>query len=224
MPALPAVPGGIRTVLTLTTGTDTLTINRLFFFYNGAGGTAAQLDTFCAQVGTAWNGQLAQEFTGDRQLTAVDAEDLTSSTSPVGHAGMLHLGTRPQNSLPAGTACVVRFHVARRYRGGHPRAYLACFGTTDLANPQTWSAAVTATFLTQWQAFITACLSALVPYGGATPAHVNVSYYEGFENVTLPSGRQKSVPKLRPTPVVDLVTAYSVNPHIGSQRRRNQTP
>ena len=52
---------------------------------------------------------------------------------------------------------------------------------------------------------------------------VNVSYYEGFEVVTdLRTGRSRDVPQLRPGgPAVDKITGFSINPKLGSQRRRN---
>ncbi len=52
---------------------------------------------------------------------------------------------------------------------------------------------------------------------------VNVSYYEGFKVVTDPlTGRSRNVSQLRPEgPAVDRITSFSINPKLGSQRRRN---
>jgi hypothetical protein len=59
------------------------------------------------------------------------------------------------------------------------------------------------------------------PAGMGVMLPVNVSYFQGFHNFTFPSGRVKAIPTVRPVPVVDLINNFSVNPHVGSQRRRN---
>ena len=225
MPALPAVYEVLRIALVGTLGGDTNVVNRFYINYTGPAGSASALATCCASIATAWNTDLASLFPTDYTLTAVYAEDLTSSTAPVADALVSHAGTRSGNALAAGQAAVVRNHIARRYRGGHPRTYLSCFTNTDLATAQTWQSASISALASGWSAFIAATVSAVNTWCSGGPSnHASVSFYEGFTNRTYPSGRIYPVPNVRTTPVVDPVTSYSVNPHIGSQRRRNQTP
>ena len=52
---------------------------------------------------------------------------------------------------------------------------------------------------------------------------VNISFYEGFTVVTdARTGRSRNVSQRRPDgPTVDVITGFSINPKLGSQRRRN---
>ncbi len=119
----------------------------------------------------------------------------------------------------------MRNQIARRYRGGHPRTYLGALVSADLAGPAIWNATTLASLVTAW-AGLMGDIAARVDTWTASPGaqHVNVSYYFGFHNVTYPSGRVRSVPTLRSTPVIDFVTNYGSNPNVCSQRRRNQSP
>lgn len=225
MPALPAVSEVLRVALIGTLGGDTNVVNRFYIDFAGGSGTNPGLATACTSIANSWNTNLAGLFPPDYTLAQVTAEDLTSSTSPVASATVSHPGTRSGNALAAGQAAVVRCHIGRRYRGGHPRQYLACFTNTDLANAQTWQPASMASLQSAFAAFMTGVCNAVNTWTSDTGAQqTNVSYYQGFTNRTYPSGRIYPVPNVRATPVTDLVTSYSVNPHVGSQRRRNQTP
>jgi hypothetical protein len=116
---------------------------------------------------------------------------------------------------------VISFHTARRYRGGHPRIYVAGVPASNLATPQTWGSGGLSVQLSAWEYFI-AQFALAVPAAAGPATHVNVSYYQGFTNTTFPSGRIRPVPKLRSGgPIQDFITGYSVNPKVASQRRRN---
>ena len=223
LPPLPAAASVLRTALVGTLGGDTNVVNRFFTSYGGTAGTNATANTFCASVATAWNTNLAPLFPSDYTLTRVDTEDLTSATSPVGTSATSHVGTRSGNALAAGQAAVVRNHISRRYRGGHPRTYLSCFTNTDLQTAQTWAASSMSSLATAWAAFMAAVATAANTYGGGGGSqHCNVSYYSGFTNVTGPTGRARAKSTVRSSSVIDLVVNYTINPHVGSQRRRNQ--
>ncbi len=124
-------------------------------------------------------------------------------------------------TLAGGSAAVVKKRIARRYRGGHPRDYIAGLLQSSLSNPQTLTTGFVTNLTNDYNAFISAVLLA-VPVAAAPAFEVNVSYFSGFHNVTDPiSGRSRAVPTPRVTPVVDLITGHTVNPSIASQRRRN---
>lgn len=53
-----------------------------------------------------------------------------------------------------------------------------------------------------------------------TLAHVNLSYYKGFTNITNSSGRERAVPTYRSSALLDTVTGYAAKGVIGSQKRR----
>jgi len=220
VPPLPAVANVLRVTLVGTLSTDTDVINRFFVQYSGTAPTAAQLNTLASSIASDWNSQLASSAQSGYTLTGVEIEDLTSASAAIGAWTGSHAGTRAGALFGAGTAVVVRFIIARRYRGGHPRVYLPYFTSADLNTEQAWLSASVSGLVTAWKAFMAAVIAHT--WSGATISNqVNVSYFHGFTNYTKPSGRESSRPTLRGTPLVDVVTDTSVNPHVASQRRRN---
>jgi hypothetical protein len=222
VPPLPPAANVIKITMRMTTSNNTHVIDRVFVHYTGTAPTNAQLVTFATAIATAWNANLASQFTVEKALVEVDCVDLTSATSAVGNVLVTHAGTDPGPSQGVGTAAMLNYKISRRYRGGKPRTYLAALSADDTQTDSTWTAASMAALLAAWQAFITAIQAA--PWAGATiDGQVNVSFYSGFTNFTGPTGRQRA----RSTPragaaVVDTITSVSVNPIIASQRRRNR--
>jgi hypothetical protein len=153
-------------------------------------------------------------------LTQIESEDLTSATGAVDTSVESVVGSRAGSALPSSTSLVSSYTIARRYRGGHPRAYWPFGADSDLLSETQWTSA----FPTACDTGINAYFAALVAAGwsgAGTLTHVNVSYYEGFTVVTNPiTGRARNVPTLRVSPVVDLVTAVHSRSSIGTQRRR----
>lgn len=221
MPALPAVPNVLKITLRGSITGDTDVLNRFFLEYAGSAPTNAELNTLCAAVAAAAAAHYLPLLSNDYTLHEVIAIDLSSSTGAEGTATVADTGGVSTEVNPAGTSAVVQFHVARRYRGGHPRIYLPAIPGTWLSSSTTWDATHLAAFLTAWNAFMTAVV-ALTWSGATISGQVNVSFYQGFTNVTFPSGRIRAVPKVRSTPVVDLIASTSMNPNPASQRRRNQ--
>lgn len=217
----------VRVALIQSRGTDTDVVNRFFIQYTGSAGTSAGLNTACTSIATAWNTNLAPWMGTQVTLTQVVAEDLSASTAPIGSALVSHTGSRTGTNLTAGQCVVVKNEISRRYRGGHPRTYLPAFTATDLTSANVWNTSSTSGLVTSWAAFITSAQSAINTYSsGAGAQMVNISYYNGFHNVTSPTtGRVRSIPTLRsPSPVIDVVTSFAANPNVCSQRRRNQAP
>lgn len=225
MPPLPDVPLVVRVATIATYGEDADVVNRFYMLLNGPTSTPADLNTACTSVALSWNTNLAPKYHTSYTLTEVIMEDLTTSGAPVGAAATSHAGTLNGPRLSAATCALIRFHIGRRYRGGHPRAYLAAGDANQLTDNQAWTPAFLTGLVSAWSAFINGVDAALQTAYAASPGHhVNVSYYQSFENITYPSGRIYPRPKLRVTPLVDLVTSYTANPKVASQRRRNLTP
>jgi hypothetical protein len=220
MPARPNVPGVAAVVLKGAYGIDVDVVNKFYVAFTGGPLTGAQALTWATAIGNAWNTNLAAIFHPDFALESVTVEDLTSATAGAATALTSHVGTRAGNALGAATCVVLQLKIARRYRGGHPRLYLAALQGGDLLTNQQWAGASILQVQTDWANFIAAVVSG-APAGITATNQVNVSYYQGFTNHTYPSGRVRPVPNLRATPVVDIVTAISVNPKLGSQSRRN---
>jgi hypothetical protein len=222
MPPLPAVPQVLRCTLKYTLGGDTDLINRFHILYDGGPPTTANLVTLATDIANAWAARIATIFTDGLALEEVTLEDLTSDTSAVGSWTGTQLGTNGSDPLSAGAALVLQMKIARRYRGGHPRIYWGGLDQADLATPQTWSAGALSTWPPLFLDFF-ADIEAMSAGGTELLNIVNVSYFEGFTPFEYPSGRYRNIPKLRTGgPVVDIVTGFTMNPKVASQRRRNQ--
>jgi len=223
MPPLPSPGKVIRLDFLQTLAADTAIRNRLFFSYSGTV-SSTDLATLLGTASAAWGTQMVPNLTPAHSLNSIVGTDLQTSSGAQVINGTVRAGTNAGTPLPAGTALVLKFKIARRYRGGHPRFYLCGIATTSVGTGQTWAAATVSIFVTS----ITNLVSTIVttpPTAMGTLAHVNVSFFAGFTNRTFPSGRVRPVPSVRVTPLVDAVLGYSGNPKFGSQRRRNlQSP
>jgi hypothetical protein len=153
-------------------------------------------------------------------LTAVEVIDLSSPSGGYAKIATSHAGGAGNANLPANACVVCNYFIQRRYRGGKPRSYWPMGLTTDLVNPQTFSAAS----VTNFTSHITATLApfnSTAYVGGALSGIVSVSYYSGAKWAENPiTGAWKRYPTLRATPVVDSIGSFAVDPLVGSQRRR----
>lgn len=223
MPALPAVPSVVKIVLSHFLGEDVNAVNIFHQKYSGPPNTLAAADaaTWATVVKNQWVAHLQSFFASALILETVTVTDLSSATGATGSDVTPHAGTNANPVLAAGTALCMREHVGRRYRGGHPRQYLAGLVQSDLTDVQRWDATFLANLTTAYTTFRNN-IGAFGPPPALVPAiDVNVSYYHGFTPFTYPSGRVRNIPTLRPAPVVDTVTSFSANAKVASQRRRN---
>jgi hypothetical protein len=207
-----------------TYGDDADIQTRLFVQYGGTAPTNADAAVYAGSLATQWNTHIAPVKCNSVTLHDVEVEDLTSATGAVGAWSGTHAGSAGASGLPAGVAVVIKYPIARRYRGGHPRTYLGGLLSTALSGPGSVDPTYAAALLGVWNAFIGGVLGAGWS-GAGTLNQVNVSYYQGFHNFTYPSGRTRPIPTLRGAPVVDFITSAVINLKPGSQRRRNlQSP
>jgi hypothetical protein len=221
MPALPPVPATFRVDLHHKLANDMNVVSRLFFNYTGPAPTNAQMNTLATAVRTAWNSNVGILAGAQVNVHQVECIDLSSATGAIGFDSTTVTGTRAGTTLAAGTAVLINYAVARRYRGGKPRSYLPYLMAADLTDAQDWTAAAVTATNSAWGAFITAIKAA--PWSGATITNqVNVSYYQGFASVQNPvTLRWKNLSKPRAVPLVDVITSFSTNAKPASQRRRN---
>jgi hypothetical protein len=222
MPALAPVAHVLRVIAKQEeTGADQNVLNRFFINYAGSAPSVAQLNTFAAAVATAWDNNMGDIQNTNHGLIEISVEDLTSATAAVGAAVAATFGDLGGTQLTNAVAGCLSFQIPRRYRGGHPRIYLMCGDVTKLATNNTWTGAFITAVEAAWVAFIAAVIAAGWA-GAGTLEQVNVSYFHGFTNFTFPSGRTKAIPTPRVAPLVDVVSGVVLNPHLASQRRRNQ--
>jgi hypothetical protein len=222
MGALPPVNKVCRIDLHHKIGNDTNVMNRFFLRYSGTlsqGDAQTWVGTIRSQYQAA--GHPLALMTQDVFLNRTVLTDLSSNTSPQAEDDNIPQGPLSPPAVPAAVAMVIKFRIARRYRGGHNRIYVPGLPAVSLTSPNTWSNSSLTNMVGAWQAFVLACETG-APVAAGTIDQVTVSYFQGFTNVTFPSGRTRPVPKLRTTPpVVDSVIAINGNGKTGSQRRRN---
>lgn len=195
---------------------------RFFLTYSGGEPTAAELDTFATDIQDVWVTNLRALTTSDYSLVEVESQDLSSSSGSTGLWSGSVAGTRSDVNIPASCVAGIDFGILRRYRGGKPKIFLPCGVQGDLQNAGTWNSTFLTAMASGWASFIAGVLA--ISGTGVTPvAHVNVSWYSGFTNVTNPvTGRTRAIARLRGTPQVDPIVSYLVRPRIGSQRRRTR--
>lgn len=223
MPPLPDIAGVVRLELQFSNvGGDLDVKNRSFWEYSGGPATDAQIVTWLDAVSGGFTGHCVGLMGDQWELIGLEGTDLSSPTAAAGAIAASATGDRAGGALPVGTATLVNYLVARRYRGGKPRGYLPFGLDSDLSSPRVWSSAFLAAVLSDWGSFLGVIEAAAIA-GGANNQQVNISYYSGFTAVENPlTGRYRNVPKLRVAPVTDIVTGFSVNPILGSQRKRFQ--
>lgn len=193
--------------------------SRFFLSYAGASPTPGNCTTLAGDVEAAWVTNLASVVDQYFALTEVDVLDIASNAGASGQWAGNEPGTRDGTSLPSQVAMNVEYNIARRYRGGKPRMFLPPGIITDTLDGGHWSTAYVDAVNTAVAAFFTEIEALSIGAVGAL-AHVNLSYYAGFTNVTNSSGRTRAAPKYRAAALVDSVNGYSAKALIGSQKRR----
>jgi len=217
-PPLPASPC-LRVRLDYTQTDGYLGGNRLYFSYTGSAPTAGNCITLATDIGAAWGTHLAQAVHPDWELTEVDVLDIASLTGASGTNAPNIVGTSSGTALAAQVAQNIEYNISRRYRGGKPRMFLPPSNTGNLADQSHWQPAWLTDLNTYMSGFI-AEIAALDVGSVGTLAHVNLSYYQGFKNITNSSGRTRAVPTYRDAALVDTINGYSAKGVLGSQKRR----
>lgn len=195
--------------------------SRFYLSYSGSAPSGANCTTLAGDIHTAWAAHLAPLAHTAVNFTEVDVLDIATNSGLSGQWTGSDAGTASGGQMPAQTAVDCEYGIARRYRGGKPRMFLPPTVDSNLADTAHYSSA----FITSVNSAVTAffaAIEALSVGSMGTLAHVNLSYYHGFTNITNSSGRERAVPTYRPTALLDAVTGYSGKLLVGSQKRRRQ--
>lgn len=223
MPTPPNVPNVIRSRFsgTLSTGSDWSI--HLYWSYTGSAPNNTEMLTFADALSTAWSGNLAALQSSTVEMNEVDVEDLSVSGAAATYPFPVPGTVTESSPVPDQVCFVMKFAINRRYRGGKPKIFFPGIQVANQQDAATWSSAAITEWEESWGSFIDA-----VDGTGIGPAtivdNVSVSYYEGFTSVQNPiTLRWRNVPKYREVPLVDIVQEYSVDPRLGSQKRRRSS-
>lgn len=175
--------------------------------------TAAQVNGLAAAFHSAYNARL---MAGRSNLCA---QVQTLAQWNDGAGGMvdgsnatLHNGTFSGESVPMNVAAVVSWRLSVRYRGGHPRSYLAGFADAARADEVSWNT----TNITAWSSQVSNFLSdinALTPTGFSSVVLGVLRQFAGGGSETHP-------PTFLNPPVFRPFASAVFKPGIGTQRRR----
>jgi hypothetical protein len=115
---------------------------------------------------------------------------------------------------------LVNYLINRRYRGGRPRGYWPLGSQSDWANNQGWGSSFLSAAGGGLGAFVTGIVG--LSAGSTTLLdHVNISYYNGFTNVSYGTPtKYRRVPTPRTVPVIDSISSIVLSSKFGSVRRR----
>lgn len=193
--------------------------SRFYLSYTGAAPTSGNCLTIGADIGTAWNTNLAPIVGSSWYLKEIDVLDIASYSGASGITTVDYNGGQDGSIITANAAVNIEYGISRRYRGGKPRMFLPPPTSGQLLDMAHWSTDYLAAAATAIDAFF-AAVNAIDVGAVGTLDHVNLSYYSGFKNVTNSSGRERAVPQYRDLALLDPVISYAVKSVVGSQRRR----
>ena len=217
-PPLPESPV-LRVRLDYAQADAALAGNRFYIGYTGSAPTPGNCATLASDVAAAWVSAVADLVYVDYALTEVDVLDITTLTGASGQWTGDNAGGSTGTQIPASAASNCEFGIARRYRGGKPRIYWPAPSASNMLDAGHWTEDFTGIIGSATTAFF-AAIAALDIGAMGVLSHVNVSYYDGFTNVTNSSGRTRAAPKYRTAALVEPVESYIPKAEISSQRRR----
>lgn len=209
----------VRVRLDYQSPAGTLAGSRFYLGYTGGAPSAANCVTLATDIAAQWESHLANLCTTDWSLVEVDVLDIATDSGASGNWTGSNAGLISGSPLPDQIASNCEFEIARRYRGGKPRMFIPPATASQLNDQNNWTPAFASDIATQVGSFF-AGIEALSIGSMGTLSHVNLSYYQGFTNVTNSSGRTRAAPKYRTSAKVDTVTGYLGKQRLASQKRR----
>lgn len=221
MGALPPVPGCLRAIQQFNVGSVFNVGTKSYWQYSGAAPSVADVLAFANSIQANSSAHFAGLAATYVTSTGCQVTDLSSSTGNQAESVTTWTGTRTGSGVLTFSSCaLINHHITRRYRGGKPKSFYPFGVDSDLGTGATWASAFIAALDSAYSAWVSGVL-ATSGLSISLDSQASVSYYSGYNTpVILPSGRAKQSLKQRTTPILDLVTASTVNSKIGSQRRR----
>lgn len=207
MPVFPAIGGVVRIAFEGVQANQPW-VNTLHMNHSDGVQTQESVDTVAAEVGTKFETAIYPVCSNEFGLLRCVVTQLDSVTAPQGTASFSGAGALTGGLAPLSTARVVKETIPRRYRGGHPRFYLGGTRQSDVeaANGRQLTSAAQAAGQTAVGSFLADLNATTV--AGQTYQVVCVHYFSKHALLT--------------APIVDVVSAFSLDAILGTQRRRLQ--
>lgn len=220
MPTPPAVPNVIKFRITGTLPTDAAWGVGLYCGYSGGTPSPADMLYFCEGIVGAWNTYIVPFQANTVHTLACDGIDLSSDDGAGNTADVDFPGGSEDAAVANQIAGIVKFDIARRYRGGKPKMYVPGLNLGLVLDDSHWTDTavndIGSAFTT-----MSGIIAEIATAGIALVTVVNVSRYQGFLAVENPvTHRWRNIPAYRPSPLVDAVGGYTMDPLFGTQKRR----
>lgn len=204
MPPLPAAPGVGKIIVKQTlAGVNVYNI----LHARSQGGVAwsgSECSAMATAVRSAWVSNVTPLQASTLTLTDVQVIDLSSDTGASGTASGSTNGTAVGTALSSNVAITWSWAISRRYRGGHPRTYIAGCPQSAQTTPNTILASAITSHVNAATAIRNAIQGVLV--GGNLANMVVLHYYKNKV--------------LQDPPDYSYINSVSVDSRLDSQRRR----
>lgn len=222
MPPLPVVPRTIKYSLRYSDSGNTNVENVFYQTFTQPPGSS-DATSLAATVTAQWLTHVSPLMGTWMTLISATVNDLSSTTGAVavnvtGGAGTAAAGAH----LSSGAATVIQTKIARKYRGGHSRIYLPGAGQNDLQTTNTWTTSYITAVAAGWAAFVNGIITNAPVALGAMQNVVAHRYGRCASPPCSPAPDEDAPSVPLASPYTDAISAWSVNPRVGSQRRRNQ--
>lgn len=204
MPPLPPVPG-IAKIIVKQTLASVAVYNILHARQaGGSAWTGSECAAMATAVRSAWVTNVIPLQSNALSLGDVQVIDLSSNTGNEGTATGTTAGGLVSAAAPANACVCWSWKIARRYRGGHPRTYIAGLAQANVLNANS----ITSAHRTAHAAAGAAIRNAIegVTVGGALANMVVIHYRRDGVQLTVPD--------------YSYISSVSVDDRIDSQRRR----
>lgn len=192
----------------------------LYTGYSGGTPSPADMLYFCEGIVSAWDTYVGPFISSSVHTLACDGIDLSSDDGAGNTADVDVAGSGDATSVDNQIAGIVKFDIARRYRGGKPKMYLPGLGADLQEDGSHWTDAAVNDIGSAFTS-MAGIIDEISTAGIALIGIVNVSRYQGFTAVENPiTHRWRNIPTYRSDPLVDLVGGFTMDPLMGTQKRR----
>jgi hypothetical protein len=204
VPALPPVPGVVKIIVKQSLAG--VPVYNVLHAWKGssAGWTQTDLNSFATMFRGAWVTNVIPLQANTLTLTDVQVVDLTSNAGGEATASGSTAGTGSGSANPANVCICWSWKQSLRYRGGHPRTYIAAIPNTANSNANT---------------ITTTAKNAHATAAAAVRTAVN-GFSDGIQNAQLCYVSYYQNSAIRATPYIGVITGVSVDDRFDSQRRR----
>lgn len=204
MPPLPVVPSVVKIIVKQSLAS--VSVYNVLHAYESSGSfwTTIDMQALANAVRSSWVTNVLPLQHSALTLGDVQVVDLSSETGGEATATGTSLGTAAGAASPANACVCWSWKISRRYRGGHPRTYIAGLATGNVLNANSITPTHRTAHATAAAALRTAINAVSTTTGNAQLCTVH--YRRANAQLAIP--------------LVSVINSVSVDDRIDSQRRR----